>query len=108
MLLVLSNGGYLAPPDQNPAREELWLETWKRINRFQPGLLAELFPEEAGKPARPRAEKKIEEKKVEVGQEREMDVAVRKGREGVEEKVEESSSEEEEEEVAAKEEGKKE
>lgn len=57
MLLVMSNGGYLAPPHENPEREELWNETWKRINRFQPHLFAELFPEEAGKPTRPRASK---------------------------------------------------
>lgn len=57
MLLVLSSGGYLAPPDENPEREELWHETWKRINRFQPNFFAELFPEEAGKPARPRPSK---------------------------------------------------
>lgn len=55
MLLVLSNGGYLAPPEENPEREELWNETWKRINRFQPNLLPEIFPNEAGKPVRPRA-----------------------------------------------------
>ncbi|KAF2855790.1 Sec7-domain-containing protein [Plenodomus tracheiphilus IPT5] len=52
MLLVLSNGGYLAPPDENPQKEELWNETWKRINRFQPNLLKEIFPEEAGKPGK--------------------------------------------------------
>jgi brefeldin A-resistance guanine nucleotide exchange factor 1 len=54
MLLVMSNGGYLAPPDENPQREELWNETWKRINRFQPDLFGELFPEEAGKPRKER------------------------------------------------------
>jgi golgi-specific brefeldin A-resistance guanine nucleotide exchange factor 1 len=51
MLLVMSNGGYLAPPDDDttPEQEELWNETWKRINRFLPNFLAELFPEEVGK-----------------------------------------------------------
>lgn len=57
MLLVLSSGGYLTPPDENPDREQLWHETWKRINRFQPNLFAELFPDEIGKPARPRPSK---------------------------------------------------
>jgi brefeldin A-resistance guanine nucleotide exchange factor 1 len=52
MLLVMSNGGYLAPPDENPEQEELWNETWKRVNRFLPNFFAELFPEEAGKPKR--------------------------------------------------------
>ena len=65
MLLVLSSGGYLAPPDEKPERERLWVETWKRINRFQPGLFKELFPEEASKPVKAR----------------EMDVAMRGGRE---------------------------
>jgi brefeldin A-resistance guanine nucleotide exchange factor 1 len=79
MLLVLSNGGYLAPPDENPKREELWHETWKRINRFQPNLFAELFPEEAGKPARPRPSKDERAAKSEpVIDGREMDVAERK------------------------------
>ncbi|KAI8942638.1 hypothetical protein NX059_000692 [Plenodomus lindquistii] len=70
MLLVLSNGNYLAPPDQNPQREELWNETWKRINRFQPNLLKEIFPEEAGKPIKPRASR---DERVS----REVDVALR-------------------------------
>jgi brefeldin A-resistance guanine nucleotide exchange factor 1 len=52
MLLVMSNGGYLAPPDEKPEQEELWNETWKRVNRFLPNFFAELFPEEAGKPKR--------------------------------------------------------
>jgi brefeldin A-resistance guanine nucleotide exchange factor 1 len=52
MLLVMSNGGYLAPPDEKPEQEQLWNETWKRVNRFLPNFFAELFPEEAGKPKR--------------------------------------------------------
>ncbi|KAH7116070.1 hypothetical protein B0J11DRAFT_116620 [Dendryphion nanum] len=50
VLLVMSNGGYLVPPDEKPEGEELWNETWKRINRFLPSFYDELFPEEAQKP----------------------------------------------------------
>lgn len=46
MLLVMSSAGVLAPPDEKPEQEEMWSETWKRINRFLPGLFTELFPEE--------------------------------------------------------------
>ncbi|KAF2744238.1 Sec7-domain-containing protein [Sporormia fimetaria CBS 119925] len=49
MLLVMSSGGYLAPPSEKPEQEELWTETWKRVNRFLPNLYAELFPEEMTK-----------------------------------------------------------
>jgi len=58
MLLVLSNGGYLVPPDEQPEKEQLWNETWKRINRFQPELFQELFPEEVGKPKRSKDERR--------------------------------------------------
>jgi brefeldin A-resistance guanine nucleotide exchange factor 1 len=79
MLLVMSNGGYLAPPDENPAQEELWNETWKRVNRFLPNFFAELFPEEARKPKRskevPIREKPVEEVKV-VGDEDKPEAAV--------------------------------
>jgi brefeldin A-resistance guanine nucleotide exchange factor 1 len=54
MLLVMSNGGYLAPPDEKQEQEELWNETWKRVNRFLPNFFAELFPEEAGKKKKSR------------------------------------------------------
>ncbi|KAF2994489.1 GDP/GTP exchange factor for ARF [Curvularia kusanoi] len=66
MLLVLSNGGYLVPPsdEQPPEKEMLWNETWKRINRFQPELFKELFPEEAGKPEKRKSK---EEKPAEAG-----------------------------------------
>lgn len=107
MLLVLSSGGYLAPPDENPDREELWHETWKRINRFQPNLLAELFPEEAGKPARPRPskdERAAAKSPAPPIDGREMDVAVRTKKEGGDsegkgESSEESDDDEEEEEI---------
>ena len=46
----MSNGGYLAPPDENPEQKELWTETWTRLDRFLPNFFAELFPEEAEKP----------------------------------------------------------
>lgn len=56
MLLVLSNEGCLVPPDQEPEKEQLWNETWNRINRFQPELFKELFPEEVEKPKRSKDE----------------------------------------------------
>jgi brefeldin A-resistance guanine nucleotide exchange factor 1 len=65
MLLVMSNGGVLAPPDENPEQEELWNETWKRINRFLPNFFAELFPEEAKKPKAPRRSRDDREKETE-------------------------------------------
>jgi brefeldin A-resistance guanine nucleotide exchange factor 1 len=40
----MSSGGYLVPPSENPDHAELWNETWKRLDRFLPGLLEELFP----------------------------------------------------------------
>jgi brefeldin A-resistance guanine nucleotide exchange factor 1 len=50
VLLVMSNGGFLAPPSEKPEQEVLWNETWKRINRFLPNFFAELFPGESQKP----------------------------------------------------------
>ncbi len=71
MLLVMSNGGYLVPPSssssspESPKQESLWNETWKRINRFQPSLFAELFPEEAKKPQKPRVSREVQQKDAE-------------------------------------------
>ena len=42
VLLIMSSNGYLVPPSQNPEREELWNETWKRIDRFLPELRKDL------------------------------------------------------------------
>jgi len=38
----MSSNGYLVPPSRNPEREELWNETWKRIDRFLPDLRKDL------------------------------------------------------------------
>ncbi|KAK0629927.1 hypothetical protein B0T17DRAFT_491256 [Bombardia bombarda] len=46
VLLIMSSNGYLVPPSKNPEREELWNETWKRIDRFLPDLRNDLALEE--------------------------------------------------------------
>ncbi|KAL2153340.1 hypothetical protein VTH82DRAFT_4495 [Thermothelomyces myriococcoides] len=46
VLLIMSTNGYLVPPRKDPSKEELWNETWKRIDRFLPNLRADLALEE--------------------------------------------------------------
>ncbi|KAI3323562.1 Sec7-domain-containing protein [Xylariaceae sp. AK1471] len=38
VLLFMSSSGYLVPPSNDPSQEKLWVETWKRIDRFLPDL----------------------------------------------------------------------
>lgn len=45
VLLVMANGGFLVSPSENPDHATLWQETRKRLERFLPGMFAELFPE---------------------------------------------------------------
>ena len=52
ILLVMSSGGYLVAPSQDPQsqtdlQKQLWAETWTRLERFLPGLMPEIFPEAA-------------------------------------------------------------
>lgn len=60
IILVMSSGGYLVAPttddgegddeNQDPKKDRLWNETWKRLERFLPGLKGEVFPQQqAGK-----------------------------------------------------------
>jgi len=35
------------PPSQDPSKEEIWVETRKRLGRFLPDLFAEIFPDAA-------------------------------------------------------------
>lgn len=47
ILLVMSSDGYLVPPEQDERRRLIWNETWRRLDRFLPGLFGELWPQEA-------------------------------------------------------------
>lgn len=38
----MSSSGYLVPPSEDPSQEKLWVETWKRIDRFLPDLRKDL------------------------------------------------------------------
>lgn len=38
----MSSSGILVPPSKDPSQEKLWVETWKRIDRFLPDLRKEL------------------------------------------------------------------
>ncbi|KAI1435362.1 Sec7-domain-containing protein [Xylaria sp. CBS 124048] len=42
VLLFMSSSGYLVPPSKDPSQETLWVETWKRIDRFLPDLRHDL------------------------------------------------------------------
>lgn len=41
----MADGGYLVPPLAGEKGSEIWIETWKRVNRFLPDLFTEIFPE---------------------------------------------------------------
>ena len=42
----MSSSGYLVPPSQEHSHEKLWVETWKRLDRFLPDLRKELDMDE--------------------------------------------------------------
>ncbi|KAI8632425.1 Sec7-domain-containing protein [Xylariaceae sp. FL1651] len=42
VLLFMASSGYLVPPSKDPSQEKLWVETWKRIDRFLPDLRRDL------------------------------------------------------------------
>lgn len=46
VVLFMASSGYLVSPKQEPEKEELWTETWKRIDRFLPELRSDLALEE--------------------------------------------------------------
>lgn len=57
----MSSGGYLIPPSesspQTPQQRKLWTETAMRLERFLPGMMAELFPIEEPETTLPVREK---------------------------------------------------
>lgn len=38
----MSSSGYLVPPEREQGDQKLWVETWKRLDRFLPDLKKEL------------------------------------------------------------------
>ncbi|KAL2282459.1 hypothetical protein FJTKL_10557 [Diaporthe vaccinii] len=77
VLLFMSSNGYLVPPSQDPSKEKLWSESWKRIDRFLPDLRKDLALEEQERPQSkgstepPAATEKAEDEKAAVGSEKE-------------------------------------
>lgn len=45
ILLVMADGDFLTPPKPGETSPELWDETCKRVDRFLPDLMLELFPQ---------------------------------------------------------------
>ena len=46
ILLVMADGGFLSPPSEGLEQtSELWVETCKRVDRFLPNLIGEIFPQ---------------------------------------------------------------
>lgn len=62
----MSSGGYLIPPSesspQTPQQRKLWTETATRLERFLPGMMAELFPVEEPKVQEPETTLPVREK----------------------------------------------
>jgi brefeldin A-resistance guanine nucleotide exchange factor 1 len=56
MMLVMAKDGYLVPPSEDPSKEKLWVETWKRLDRFLPDLREEL--PQLSQPETPKEEMK--------------------------------------------------
>lgn len=71
ILLVMSSSEYLVPPSKDPSQERLWVETWKRIDRFLPDLRKDLNLDA------PQENTKTDERVAEVPQETETKLASR-------------------------------
>lgn len=66
ILLVMADGGFIKPPVNGQPRTELWDETCKRVDRFLPNLIGEIFPE-IGKEAEKEKEVVANEKETAAG-----------------------------------------
>lgn len=45
ILLVMADGGFIRPPVKGEQPTELWKQTVKRVDRFLPDLVKEIFPQ---------------------------------------------------------------
>ena len=50
VVLFMASSGYLVSPRQEPSKQKLWVETWKRIDRFLPDLRSDLALEDSDEP----------------------------------------------------------
>ncbi|KAJ4174513.1 GDP/GTP exchange factor for ARF [Fusarium falciforme] len=90
VLLFMASSGYLVSPNKDSSKEELWSETWKRIDRFLPDLRGDLALDE------PAVEEKAERKSAEKKEEHQEQAE--EGSDKVEEKGEEAEEAEKKEE----------
>ncbi|KAK4694820.1 hypothetical protein P7C71_g2824, partial [Lecanoromycetidae sp. Uapishka_2] len=67
ILLVMADGGYIKPPIDGQERTQMWDETVKRVDRFVPELIGEIFPRSKEVPSTPEPVQ-VEKEKVEDGQ----------------------------------------
>jgi brefeldin A-resistance guanine nucleotide exchange factor 1 len=56
ILLVMADGGFIQPPVDGHPRTELWDETCKRVDRFLPDLIGDIFPKVNAPPPEPEPE----------------------------------------------------
>lgn len=59
ILLVMADGGFLTAPKPGEKPSELWDETCKRVDRFLPDLMLELFPQAKAPPSQDEPEQPI-------------------------------------------------
>lgn len=57
ILYFMKSDGYLVPPSPSEPTTEIWNETWKRVDRFLPGMRKEIFPD----PPPPSESKPVED-----------------------------------------------
>ena len=57
ILLVMADGGFIQPPSGGSPPTELWNETCKRVNRFLPDLIVEIFPQVNATPPQTQSSK---------------------------------------------------
>lgn len=58
VILFMASSGYLVSPRKDPSKENLWTETWKRIDRFLPDLRSDLALEEPQEEGQTEEDKK--------------------------------------------------
>lgn len=45
ILFLMKSDGYLVPPSSAAQDRPIWQETWRRLDRFLPGMRKEIFPD---------------------------------------------------------------